>query len=329
MDYLLDIIWEGDITRILAAAVPNGFWQDNQYFAPCPFHDDQDYSFSYQKLTRTWRCSAECGDGDLLALGVRLWNCGVDAAAEKLLALCGREPSTVARRYPYLDAKGQFLFEVVRYVPKGFGRRIPVAWIWKDVVGGHSEEQDRVLYRLPEVLVAPEVLIVEGEKDCETARSLGLVATCNPGGSSRWHRDYVEIFRDKRVEIISDADDGGRRHARQIAGSLVPIAQSVKLIEFPGVKDLSEWVEAGGTLEQLLEIFWKAHALQPQEVEGWWDPDGTVQFQCGASFLLEPQNSSFSDQPLLESSQSSEPSFSREIDDPAAGIAEVNHDDPA
>jgi len=325
VDYFLDLISEGDITEILAAALPNGFWQDNQYYASCPFHDDQDFSFSYQKVTRTWRCDAACGDGDLLALGVRLWQCGVDAAAEKLLSLCPRKLATLARRYPYLDANGQFVFEIVRYVPKSFERRIPVAWIWKDIMG-RTDEQDRILYRLPEVLVAPEVVIVEGEKDCETARSLGLVATCNPGGSSRWHRDYVEIFRGKRVEVISDADDGGRRHARQIAGSLVPVAGSVKMIEFSGVKDLTEWVEAGGTLQELLTLFWNAPALQPHDVEGWWDPNGTVHLRCDASLLLEPENGASLEEPNLDSSALS---LSDEAPGAAAAVVPANDSDQA
>lgn len=285
----LTSIWEGEIPRILGAMVPNGFWQDDCYYALCPFHEDQDYSFRYKKLTRTWSCSLGCGDGDLLALGVRLWSCGVDSAADKILEFCGNS-SSVVHRYPYLDAQGQFIFEILRYSPKNFSRRIPVAWVWKDVIGSTCEDAFHILYRLPEVLVAHEVLIVEGEKDCETARRLGLVATCNPGGSSRWHRDYVETFRGKRVGIVADADDGGRRHARQIAGSLVSVAESVKLIEFSTVKDLSEWVEAGGTAEQLLAIFWRAPALSAEEVEGWWDPNGTVHLQCNVDFFLSATN---------------------------------------
>jgi len=150
------------------------------------------------------------------------------------------------------------------------------------------------------------------------------VATCNPGGSSRWHRDYVEIFRGKRVEIISDADDGGRRHARQIAGSLVPVADSVKMIEFSGVKDLTEWVEAGGTLQELLAMFWNAPALQPRDVEGWWDPNGTVHLRCGASFLLEPENGTSREEPNLEASALS---FSDEVQDPAAEVVPANDSD--
>jgi hypothetical protein len=313
----LGSIWDGDVSKILAATVPGGFWHDDRFYAACPFHDDQDYSFCYQKYTRNWSCNSGCGSGDLLALGVRLWNCSVDTAEEKILALGGREPSKVVRRYPYLDAQGQFVFEILRYAPKNFGRRIPVAWVWKDIVGSNSAQGPRILYRLPEVLVAPEVLIVEGEKDCETARSLGLVATCNPGGSSRWHQDYVEVFRGKRVEIISDADDGGRRHARQIAGSLVPVAHSVKLIEFLGVKDLTEWVEAGGTAEELLTMFWKAQALQPEDVEGWWDPNGTVQLQCGAAFLLNPELGKYGAEPQYEESESQPADETCEAEAPA------------
>jgi hypothetical protein len=320
VDHFLDLMWDGDVPKILEATVSSGFWQDDRYRAPCPFHDDQDYSFCYEKLTRSWSCNSGCGDGDLLALGVRLWNCSVDAATEKILALCGSEPSRLVRRYPYLDAQGQFVFEILRYVPKNFGRRIPVAWIWKDIVGRNSEEGQRLLYRLPEVLVTPEVLIVEGEKDCETARGLGLVATCNPGGSSSWHQDYVEVFRGKRVEIISDADDGGRRHARQIAGSVVPVADSVKLVEFSGVKDLTEWVEAGGTVEELLAMFWKAPALRPEDVEGWWDPKGTVHLQCGAGFLLDPETREYPVEP--RDGQSASPPGSESCDVAPAQVGE-------
>jgi hypothetical protein len=135
--------------------------------------------------------------------------------------------------------------------------------------------------------MATDVLIVEGEKDCETARSMGLVATCNPGGSSRWYRDYVDIFRGKRVHIVADADESGRRHARDIAGSLVPVAASVKLIEFSIGKDLTEWVEAGGTAEQLTEFFRSVPALEPQDVAGWWDPLRTIRLECEAAFLLD------------------------------------------
>jgi hypothetical protein len=89
------------------------------------------------------------------------------------------------------------------------------------------------------------------------------------------------------VKIVADADESGRRHARDIAGSLVPVAASVKLIEFSIVKDLTEWIEAGGTAEQLTKFFRSVPALEPRDVVGWWDPVRTIRLQCEAAFLLE------------------------------------------
>lgn len=287
MQHSLESVWEGDLHCALGNMAPEGFWQGEYYFAACPLHEDHEWSFCFDRRTRNWQCEFGCGNGDLVALGVRLWQCGISAATARVLSLCGDDPRQVTSRYPYVDEQGQFLFEVLRYSPKGFATRVPASWVWNDIVRGQPTDEQRVLYRLPEVVQATDVLIVEGEKDCEAARSMGLVATCNPGGSSRWYRDYVDIFRGKHVKIVADADESGRRHARDIAGSLVPVAASVKLIEFSMVKDLTEWVETGGTAEELAEFFRSVPALEPRDVAGWWDPHRTIRLECEAAFLLE------------------------------------------
>ena len=279
-----DLMWYGDVRKALDGMAPHGGWIEQCYVANCPLHHDEDWSFSFDLSTRRWRCDSGCGDGDLLSLGVRLWSCGIAEAVQGLIALCGPF-RVVDRRYVYLDQNGEFAFEVVRFLPKGFDCRIPADWIWKDVYRGGP----RLLYRLPEVLQATDVLIVEGEKDCETARTAGLVATCNIGGSRCWHDDYVGFFLGKNVHVVADADENGRYHARQVAGSLVPVAQSVKMIEFSGVKDLTEWMEAGGTRETLLELLAAAPALTYTEAAGWWHPGGAIKLARTADFLREPQ----------------------------------------
>ena len=83
--------------------------------------------------------------------------------------------------YPYLAADGSLRFEVVRFKdPKGFRQRRTgpdgkYAWNLKGI--------EPVLYRLPELLGADPkcpVFLVEGEKDADRLRLLGLVSTCNP-----------------------------------------------------------------------------------------------------------------------------------------------------
>jgi hypothetical protein len=117
-----------------------------------------------------------------------------------------------------------------------------------------------VLYRLPEVTKSERVLVLEGEKCCEAARAIGLVATCNPGGAGKWRPEYAQFLRGKCVSVICDADASGtgQRHGRDAARSLVGVAASVRLIEaLPGVPDkgdLVDYLAAGGTRESLLEL---------------------------------------------------------------------------
>src|SRR5207245_6278791 len=82
------------------------------------------------------------------------------------------------------DRSGDLLFEVVRYIrpdgEKSFRQRRPDGkggWSW----GVNGVE--RVPYRLPKILNAKGVILVEGEKDVHTLEGWGLPASCNPGGS--------------------------------------------------------------------------------------------------------------------------------------------------
>jgi len=146
--------------------------------------------------------------------------------------------------YPYRDENGLLLFEVVRYEPKHFQQRRPDGkggWIW------NLHGVRRVLYRLPELLAADPaqwVHVVEGEKDADAVRELGLVATTNPGGARRWHLVDDSPLRGRRVAVIADKDETGRQHAEDVARRLLGKAAEVRLLEMPGdeVKDVSDWI---------------------------------------------------------------------------------------
>jgi len=157
----------------------------------------------------------------------------------------------IVAEYDYCDERGELLFQVVRFEPKDFRQRRPDGsggWTWK------LDNTRRILYRLADVIAARDVIICEGEKDCETARVLGLVATCNPHDAGKWKPEYAEPLMGKRVCIIADADEPGRNHAREIANSLFGKVDSLKRLELPGAKDLSDWVSQGGTRETLLQL---------------------------------------------------------------------------
>ena len=156
----------------------------------------------------------------------------------------------------------------MRSEPKTFKQRRPDGkggWVWN--LNGIR----RIPYNLPAVLKTKFVLILEGEKDCDTASALGLVATCNPGGAGKWRSEYSEYLRGKRVVAIADADKTGLKHAREVASALLGVAQSVRLIEVlpGGHKDLSDWVAVGGTREALLEIIKRTPELKPENAARW------------------------------------------------------------
>lgn len=227
--------------------------------ALCPAHADKDPSLSID--VRDGRilvhCHAGCSqEAVLAALGIE---------ARYLFLAAGDSEQLIVATYDYADEEGKLLYQVVRLEPKGFRQRRPGGqggWTW-NLYGTR-----RVLYRLPEVLAASDLLVVEGEKDVVTARTLNFIATCNPGGAGKWRDEYSEALRGKRVVIIADADEPGRKHAQQVAASLAGKVQSLKVLELPGVKDLSEWVGVGGSREALVELMGKASEWKPAGVPG-------------------------------------------------------------
>jgi putative DNA primase/helicase len=222
------------------------------WMALCPAHLDKNPSLSVrlQDERVLLHCFAGCTSKDVFAA------IGIDPST----AFQSRSTRSLVAEYDYRDESGDLLFQVLRFEPKSFSQRRPDGrggWDWQ--LNGVR----RVLYGLPELLQAEAVLIVEGEKDCDLARKMGFVSTCNPGGAGKWRDDYSECLRGKTVWIVEDADDPGRKHGQQVVSSLYGKAKAVKLIELEGAKDLSEFVERGGSREQIDELFRKAPNWKP------------------------------------------------------------------
>ena len=185
-----------------------------------------------------------------------------------------KEPkSRQSATYDYRDETGKLLFQVVRSEPKRFIQRRPVDTGWEYKVKGTRQ----VPYRLPELLAAPltePIYVVEGEKDADRLASLGLVATCNAGGAGKWRKAHSEPLKDRTVIVIPDNDDAGRDHAREVAKSLKGIASHVRTLELPGLPekgDVSDWLDADGTVDQLASL--RTSSPSGLEVEGCGDDE--------------------------------------------------------
>jgi len=241
----------------------------NQYKALCPAHDDQRQSLSVGEGSDgrvLIKCHAGCDVKAIVrALGLEMRDL-FPPKERKPKRKRNRKEKRIVATYSYVDEDGRLLFEVVRYEPKEFVQRRP------DGRGGfiyNLGDVRRVLYKLPDVLRAVQlgetVYITEGEKDADALAALGLVATTNPHGAGKWRDEYSETLRGAHVVILPDKDDVGRKHGEAVARSLWGKAKSIKIVELDGegVKDVSDWLAAGGTKERLLELVAQTPEWQP------------------------------------------------------------------
>jgi len=159
----------------------------------------------------------------------------------------------IVATYPYVDADGELIYEVVRYRPKDFRQRqrdTQGGWVWS--IANIADEQ-RPLYHLPQVLRAVEtgrtIWIVEGEKDAENLQwhvPQGDVVTTNSGGAKYWRPHHAKTLQGANVIVVPDNDNAGKERAVNIVTSLIGIARTVRVIAVPEPhKDASDALRVG------------------------------------------------------------------------------------
>jgi hypothetical protein len=165
------------------------------------------------------------------------------------------------RAYVYTNEKGSPLFRVVRWEPKAFTQER-----WEDgrYIPG-TQGIRKPLYGLMKIMSWPsdsEIILVEGEKDVETLWGQGLCATTSPGGCGKWlpeHADTIARFR--RLMLIPDNDDGGRKHMQEVAAGYMMAAapgSAVTILSLPdGIKDVSKLISGGGRLGDVPRTIWR------------------------------------------------------------------------
>ena len=149
----------------------------------------------------------------------------------------------IERVYDYTDAAGQLLFMVVRLMtPEGktFRQCRPAhAGQREPVLMGVRDEDKHTLYRLPEVAAAlrdgKPVLVVEGEKDADNLAALGYAATTCSMGAGKWHSACSAQLTGALVYVLGDNDEPGRKHAEEVARSLLGVARDVRVADVASV----------------------------------------------------------------------------------------------
>lgn len=217
----------------------------------CPFHDDHNPSLRINLKTGHFDCMACKETGSFIKLWQKLQGYegeeGYKKAIEELKkigVLMEEKPVEVAV-YSYYDhtENARLLFRKRKFVrPDGSKYFVIEHYDYENDrwLSGKPKNCPPVLYNYDAVVFARynggTLFFVEGEKDAETLKSLGFLAT-TCGGSNDWKTELAGEFAGLEVVIIPDNDPAGKELLISVGRDLLNFASSVSWI------DLSE--EAG------------------------------------------------------------------------------------
>jgi putative DNA primase/helicase len=102
------------------------------------------------------------------------------------------------------------------------------------------------------------VYVVEGEKCVDALVELGLTATTTSGGANNWSKADGETIRrafaGRRVVVLPDNDEPGRRYAASAMRDLLQVAAEVKVLPLSGLPehgDVVDWLADDHTVAEL------------------------------------------------------------------------------
>lgn len=193
----------------------------------------------------------------------------------------------LSKVYDYRDEKGALRYQVARFDwddpthkkghDKTFMQRVPDPKR-KDGFSYSVKGVEPLPYRLGELLEdiadGAEIFVVPGEKKVDMLRDLGVPATCNSGGESRFADALAEWFRGARVTVIQDNDPVGKSFAGKVARVLDGVAERVRALDIPGLPpsgNVDDWLPAGGTVEELYRLAKAAPLAQAEAFESKFD----------------------------------------------------------
>ena len=188
-----------------------------QPLALCPFHDDTSPSLSLNVKTGQFNCFGCGAKGSIFDFYMKKHGTDFSTALSDLSKIAGVNGHAKSKRrrkrravqqffepvgiegiwhhelgrpdqvYIYTCERGvkHYLY-VCRFNPKGDRREKTFRQCRPDGAGGvvwSVTGIEFVPYHLPELTVSKYCFLVEGEKDVETLRRIGLVVSCNPMGA--------------------------------------------------------------------------------------------------------------------------------------------------
>ncbi len=151
------------------------------------------------------------------------------------------------KRYIYLSDNGDIICCVFRYEHKdGSKEFLPL----NKATGKHEFPLPRPLYRLPQLLKANKVILVEGEKCADALVGAGFTATTLMGGANtKIEKTDLSILTGKDVILWPDNDLPGRKYADNLAEALLKLPVASLKITPPTPEKPVKWDAADAVAE--------------------------------------------------------------------------------
>lgn len=248
----------------------------------CPFHDDENPSWTGNRHTGLWQCfgcgakgnskqfAQRVGGTTLIEVKPKPCEAGeLPPANRASKRQTERERERLAKiktgRWTYLDKDGNPWIDVLRYDPPGKKKfflqydRKAKKWTGDE---DYNLPSPRPLYNLPSLASADVVLLAEGEKCADALTSLGFTTTATMGGALSADKSDFSPLSGKKVFIWPDNDKAGDQYAEDVAKKLLAVGALPHIIPIPGDKpegwDSADAIKEGLIHDQVMALFEQA-----------------------------------------------------------------------
>lgn len=266
----------------------------NQYICSCPAHYDDKaslsvaYNPSEDKIAL--HCHAGCSTADILAEIGKTW-ADVQPTKEEERKPLQKWQINLKAEYRYTDIDGNYLYSKLRYEGEGIeGKQIRYGRIVDGKYTSGKGDIPGELYNIRSLRDAisknKTVYYVEGEKDVETLKELGLIAV-TAGGTADWKSSFAKHFIGVHdLVIIADNDVPGKELAETVSRDLRSVVFKQRVIKPSQFHhgDVTDYlVDEKGTRESLFQLVQGADAV----FANWVGDKGKVNVGLLADAILE------------------------------------------
>lgn len=166
--------------------------------------------------------------------------------------------------FSFVDSQNNVLYYKVKFLKPDNKKTTSYYHIEGDKVI-NARKGEEVPYNYYNTLKALEegktIIFVEGEKDANTINAL-FKNNYYTATSVKGLKDFSTLQRTgMKVFVISDTGEAGEKYGKKIFDEYVEYCSQFKFINLPGLKsmgdnkDVTDWIEAGHTKEELLKAF--------------------------------------------------------------------------